>query len=221
MKKFAFATLALAILPSVALAQAAGSWLIQGGVTQITPHVSSGTLSAPAPPSTTVDVSGDTKPTLQITYIIDDHFALAVPLGTGFKHKLYGNGAIQGVGQIGTVTALPASLFFQYRFGEAQARFRPYAMFGMNYVMFKDAAGSAALNGLNPINPSTGTGLKIDSQFTVSTGLGMSYKLDDKWFVDLSYARTMLKTTTTLSTGQSIHTTLDPSMVSLGVGMKF
>ena len=221
MKTLATATLALAILPSVALAQEAGSWLIQGGVTQITPHVNSGSLSAPSPPNTTVDVSGDSKPTLQVTYVIDDHFALAVPLGTGFKHKLYGNGAIQGVGQIGTVTALPASLFFQYRFGEAQSSFRPYAMFGMNYVFFKDAAGSAALNGLNPINPSTGTGLKIDSQFTVSTGLGMSYKLDEKWFVDLSYAKTMLKTTTTLSTGQKINTTLDPSMVSLGVGMKF
>jgi len=221
MKTLVSATLALAILPSLALAQTAGSWLVQGGVTRITPHVSSGALTAPSPSGTTVDVQGDTQPTLQVTYVIDDHFALAVPLGLGFKHKLMGSGAIQGVGQIGTVSALPASVFGQYRFGEAQDRFRPYAMLGMSYVYFHDATGSAALNGLNPLNPATGTGLKVNSQFAISPGLGMSYKIDDKWFIDLSYAKTLLKTTTTLSTGQTIRTTLDPSMMSLGVGMKF
>ena len=81
--------LALALLGafSGAWAQSAG-WLIQGGVTQIAPSVSSGSLSAPSPSGTTVGVSSDTRPTAQLTYVYNDHWSLAVPLGLGFKLSL-------------------------------------------------------------------------------------------------------------------------------------
>lgn len=215
--------LALALMGALsgAWAQSPG-WLIQGGITQISPSVSSGTLSAPSPSGTSVGVGSDTQATAQLTYVYNDHWSMAVPLGLGFKHKLYGTGAISNTGQIGTVTALPVTVFGQYRLGEANAKFRPYGMLGLSYVYFHDAQGSAALNGLNPINPAGGsTGLKVDSKFAPSVGLGMFIRIDDRWFVDLSYAKTFLKTTTTLSTGQSIHTTLNPGITSLGVGMRF
>lgn len=215
--------LALALLGTLsgAWAQTSG-WLIQGGVTQIAPNVSSGALSAPSPSGTTVDVGSDSRPTAQLTYVYNDHWSVAVPLGLGFKHKLYGTGAISNTGQIGTVTALPITVFGQYRFGEANAKFRPYGMLGLSYAYFHDAQGSAALNGLNPINPVGGnTGLKVDSKFALSPGLGMFIRIDDRWFVDVSYAKTFLKTTTTLSTGQSIQTTLNPGITSVGVGMRF
>jgi outer membrane protein len=206
---------------SGAWAQSPG-WLIQGGITQISPSVTSGTLSAPSPSGTTVGVGSDTQATAQLTYVYNDHWSVAIPLGLGFKHKLYGTGAISNTGQIGTVTALPVTVFGQYRLGEANAKFRPYGMLGLSYVYFHDAQGSAALNGLNPINPAGGsTGLKVDSKFAPSVGLGMFIRIDDRWFVDLSYAKTFLKTTTTLSTGQSIQTTLNPGITSLGVGMRF
>lgn len=215
--------LALALIGafSSAWAQSPG-WLIQGGITQISPSVSSGTLSAPSPSGTTVGIGSDTQATAQLTYVYNDHWSVAVPLGLGFKHKLYGTGAISNTGQIGTVTALPITVFGQYRLGEANAKFRPYGMLGLSYAYFHDAKGSAALNGLNPINPVGGsTGLKVDSKFAPSVGLGMFIRIDDRWFVDLSYAKTFLKTTTTLSTGQSIQTTLNPGITSLGVGMRF
>lgn len=197
-------------------------WMIQGGITQISPSVSSGSLSAPSPSGTTVGVSSDSKPTAQLTYVYNDHWSVAVPLGLGFKHKLYGTGAISNTGQIGTVTALPITVFGQYRFGEANAKFRPYGMLGLSYAYFHDAQGSATLNGLNPINPVGGsTGLKVDSKFAPSAGLGLFIRIDERWFVDLSYAKTFLKTTTTLSTGQSIQTTLNPGITSVGVGMRF
>ena len=207
---------------SCAVAQKAGSWLIQGGFTQISPSVTSGTLSAPSPSGTTVGVGSDTQATAQLSYIYNDHWSVAVPLGLGFKHKLYGTGAIAGTGQVGTVTALPVSVFGQYRLGEPNAQFRPYGMLGLSYAYFHDAQGSAALNGLNPINPLGGsTGLKVDSKFAPNAGLGMFIRVDDRWFVDVSYSKTFLKTTTTLSTGQSIQTTLNPGITSLGVGIRF
>ena len=221
MKKIILTLAALGSLSAVH-AQQAGSWLIQGGMTRIAPSVSSGTLSAPSPSGTTVGISSDSQPTAQVTYVYNDHWSVAVPLGLGFKHKLYGTGAISNTGQIGTVTALPITVFGQYRIGEPEAKFRPYGMLGLSYAYFHDAQGSAALNGLNPINPVGGsTSLKVDSKFAPSAGLGLFIRIDDRWFIDLSYAKTFLKTTTTLSTGQSIQTTLDPSITSLGVGMRF
>ena len=221
MKKIILTLAALGSLSAVH-AQQAGSWLIQGGMTRIAPSVSSGTLSAPSPSGTTVGISSDSQPTAQVTYVYNDHWSVAVPLGLGFKHKLYGTGAISNTGQIGTVTALPITVFGQYRFGEPEAKFRPYGMLGLSYAYFHDAQGSAALNGLNPINPVGGsTSLKVDSKFAPSAGLGLFIRIDDRWFIDLSYAKTFLKTTTTLSTGQTIQTTLDPSITSLGVGMRF
>ena len=216
--------LALACLCSMGMAhaQAACSWLIQGGLTRIAPDVSSGNLSAPSPSGTQVDVGADTRATAQLTYVYNKNWAVAVPLGAGFKHKLYGAGAISNTGQIGTVSVLPISVFGQYRFGEPDAKVRPYAMLGLGYAYFHDAKGSATLNGLNPANPVGGsTGLKVDSRWALSPGLGVSVKLDDKWFVDLSWSKTYLKTGTTLSTGQTIDTTLNPGVTTLGVGMRF
>jgi outer membrane protein len=202
-------------------AQVAGTWMFSGGVTRIAPNTSSGTLSPPAPAGTTVDVGADTEPTLSVARMITDNWSVEVPIGFGFKHKITGTGAIQGVGQIGTVKALPISVFAQYRFLEASAKVRPYAMLGVTYAHFYGEAGSATLNGLNPLNPPGGTGLSVDSKFSLTPGLGVTAMISDKWFVDLQYARSFLKTTTHLSTGQSIETKLNPDVVKLGVGMLF
>lgn len=215
-------TLAGLCIAGAAMSQPAGTWLIQGGFTRIAPDVSSGNLGAPSPSGTQVDVGSDTRLTGQLTYVYNDHWAVALPLGTGFKHKLYGAGAISGTGQIGTVSALPVSVFGQYRFGEPDAKIRPYAMLGLTYAYFHDAQGSATLNALNPANPVGGsTGLKVDSRWALSPGLGVSVQLDEKWFLDLSWSKTFLKTTTTLSTGQTIDTTLNPGTTTLGLGMRF
>lgn len=215
-------SLALLAMCSGAAAQTAGSWLVQGGLTRITPSGQSGALSAPAPSGTTATMGADSQPTLQVTYVYNNNLSVAVPLGLGFTHKLHGSGAVAGVGQIGTVSALPLTVFGQYRFGEANAKVRPYAMLGLNYVRFSDAKGSATLDSLNPSNPAGGhTSLKVDSKFAISPGLGVSVQLNDRWFVDASYAKTFLKTTTHLSTGQTMAATLNPSIVSVGLGMRY
>ena len=205
-----------------AYAQPVGSWLIQGGMTRIAPNVSSGSLGAPSPSGTTIDVGGDTKVTGQITYILNEQWSVAIPLGLGFRHKLYGNGSISGVGQIGTVDALPATVYGQYRFFEPSAQWRPYAMLGVSYVQFRNAQGSSALNGLNPANPPGGsTGLSVANTWALNPGLGLSVKLDDRWFVDVSWARSLLRTTSTLSTGQKIESTLNPDVFTIGVGLRY
>jgi outer membrane protein len=112
-------------------------------------------------------------------------------------------------------------VFGQYRFLEPNSRWRPYVMLGITYAHFYGARGSAALSALNPINPAGGTGLSVDSKWSLTPGLGVTFMITDKWFADLQYERSFLKTTAHLSTGQSISTKLDPDAFRVGVGMRF
>src|SRR6478735_1902501 len=212
---------ALAAASLGAQAQSAGTWMFSAGVTNISPNTSSGTLSPPAPPGTTVDVGSDTQPTLSIARMITDNWSVEVPIGFGFKHSLTGTGGIAGVGEIGTVKALPISVFAQYRFLEPTARLRPYVMLGLTYAYFYDEAGSATLNALNPINPPGGTTLTVDSKFGLTPGLGITARVADRWYIDFQYARSFLKTTTTLNSGQHIDTKLDPDVYRLSVGYMY
>ncbi|MBX3656583.1 MAG: OmpW family protein [Ramlibacter sp.] len=222
MKKTLMVAAIASLLGTSAFAQSAGTWMVRAGATRISPHVSSGNLSAPSPAGTQTDVGSNTQPSIAITYSLTDHFSLELPLAPAFKHKLYGAGAIAGAGQIGETRALPMTLFFQYRFGEAAAKVRPYVMLGATYAYFYGERGSAALNGLNPANPPGGsTQLDVKSKFALTPGLGATFRINDKWFADVSYAKTFLKTTTTLSTGQTIDTKLNPSVISFGIGMMF
>ena len=61
----------------------------------------------------------------------------------------------------------------------------------------------------------------MDSRFGLTPGFGVTAMINDRWFVDLQYARSLLRTTTTLSTGQTISTRLNPDVYKIGVGMRF
>lgn len=212
---------ALALAAFGAHAQKAGTWFGGVGWTRIEPNVSSGNLTPPSAPGTTVDVGPDDQPTLFIGRMLTDNWSVEVPIGTGFKHDIIGSGAIAGVGRIGTVRALPVTVFAQYRFLEPTARFRPYAMLGLTYVYHYGEQGSAALNGVNPANPPGGTQLDVASRFGLTPGVGMTLSFDQQFFIDAHWARSFLKTKTTLNSGQTIRTRLNPDVIFVGVGMRF
>jgi outer membrane protein len=198
-----------------------GGWSVGVGATQIAPNTSSGTLSPPAATNTQIDVKSDTQPTLWVRGMFGDHFAVEVPIGAGFKHSITGAGGIAGVGQIGTVKALPVTLLGEYHFLDRNAQFRPYAALGVVYAKMYGARGSATLNALNPINPAGGTGLAVASRWGGAVGAGVTLRINDKWYADAQYLRVFLKTTAQLSTGQSISAKLDPDVFRIGVGYNF
>jgi len=202
-------------------AQAANTWMVGVGATHIQPHVTSGTLAAPSSPNTQVDIDGNTQPTVWVTRMLTDNWSVEVPIGAGFKHKITGSGSISGVGQIGSVKALPITVFAQYRFLGASTPIRPYAMLGVTYAHFYGARGSATLSALNPLNPAGGTGLSVDSKWGLTPGVGVTAMINDRWFADVQYAHAFLKTKAKLSTGQTISTKLDPDSLRIGVGMRF
>ncbi len=220
-KSIAFLTFsALALAASLASAQSAGSWLGRVGMTTIAPQVSSGDMSAPSFAGTKSDVSSASQVSGGITYMYTDNFSVDVPLALPFTHKLIGAGALAGAGQIGEVQALPLTVFFQYRFMEADSQFRPYVGMGATYAYFFNEKGGAALTAMtNPGGPTTT--IKVDSKFTVTPQIGLTYAISDKLFVDVFYSKSMLKTRNTVSTGQTLDITLDPASYGITIGTQF
>ena len=211
------AALALAA-GGTAHAQQAGRWIAQIGVTNIAPDVSSGDLSAPSLPGTKVDIKSDTQLSGAVIYMLTDHWAIDVPLALPFKHDIVGDGAIAGVGKLGDVKALPITLLAQYRFGAVDAKVRPYLAAGPTYAKFYHERSTGTLSALTAGSPTT---LTVESKLGLTVQAGAAFVLNEHWSLDAAVAKTFLKTKTSLSTGQTIDTRLDPLSVSVAVGYRF
>ena len=149
-------TLVALLAGTSASAQVAGTFSARAGFTHIAPQVSSGNLSTPSFPGTTVDVGSASALTGGLNYMVTDHWAVDLPVGLPFKHNFYGDGAIAGTGKLGETKVVPATLFAQYRFGQANAQFRPYLGLGVTYSRFfknRSTAALTAVTGGNPANP--------------------------------------------------------------------
>jgi outer membrane protein len=216
-----WATAALLLTGTAQAQSMPGALSVRLGATRIAPAVTSGNLTAPSFAGTQADVTANTQPTGGLTWTIDDHLAVDVPLALGFKHDLIGAGAIAGVGKIGETRALPISLLLQYRFLEPSAQFRPYVGAGPTYAKFYKARSTAVLTGLTGGNPANPTTLSIDSKLCLTAQIGASVQLTPKWSLDMAVLKTALKTTAHLSTGQTLDVTLNPTSYSVGLAYQY
>ncbi|WLI88574.1 OmpW family outer membrane protein [Massilia sp. R2A-15] len=203
-----------------ASAQSAGQFTAKFGAGRITPKVESGDVSAPAMPGSKVAIASDTEPVLIFAYGLTDNISTEVALGLPYKHKLYGAGSIAGTGQLGTVEALPPTVFVQYRFFEPETMVRPYVGLGLTYAYFQKATGSGQLTAILNTGGAPAT-FKIDGKAAGTLQAGVAVNLNPKWFVDATVTKTFLKVKNTYSTGQTQDVKLDPLGVILAVGYKF
>lgn len=216
-----FAAGAALALPATAQAQAAGSYSVRLGATRIQPDVHSGDLSAPSLSHSQADIKADTQVGGGVTYMLTDHWAVDAPLALPFKHDIVGAGSISGVGKIGEVRSLPVTVFGEYKFLEPASQFRPSLGAGITYARFYKARGTAALTALTGGTPGTPTTLSVGSKLALSLDAGISMALTPRWFLDATIVHTFLKTRTTLSTGQTLDTRVNPNAFSLAVGYQF
>jgi outer membrane protein len=208
-------------LASSAQAQMLKGWSVMGGGSNIKPSVTSGDLSAPSLPGTKVDVEDATQFSGAFAYDIDNSWrVLFAVVSLPFEHDLVADGAIKGAGKIGAVKQLPPTILGQYKFLDVASPFRPYVGAGATYAYFFDEEGSATLTALT--NPGgTPTTLSVKSKLAGTVQVGGQFAMNQNWFVDGNVMKTFLKTTTTLSTGQKIDTTLDPLSINLWIGYRF
>ena len=217
--KMLVAASALACAAS-ASAQSAGQWTAKFGFNQLTPKVESGDISAPALPFTKADVKRDIQPVVVVAYGLTDNISLEAALGTPYKHKIIGAGSIAGAGELGTVEALPPTLFAQYRFFAPSATVRPFVGIGATYAYFMKERGSGKLTALtNPGGPPTT--FNIDNKFTYTAQAGVALNFNERWFADVTVNKSRLRTHVHFSTAQNQYMKLDPVAVVLAVGYKF
>jgi outer membrane protein len=137
-------------------------------------------------------------------------------LGSG--QRLTASGRLRRL--IGTVRQIAPTLFANYKFGEATAKFRPFVGIGINYTMF-DQANSTPL--FNQISGGT-TNNKLTDSWGLAAQVGASYKLDGPWSVSASWSTADVKSTLTNNTygiERKTDIQFNPSVFILAVGYSF
>jgi outer membrane protein len=214
------AALLAASLAAPALAQSAGQIIVKVGINTIDPQVKSGDLGAPALPGTKIDVRPATSIILTGTYMVTDQVSVEAFAGLPYEHDIVGDGAIAGVGKIGSTKQVSPTVFAQYRFGAPADPWRPYLGLGPTYAKFYGSQGSGRLTALtSPGGPATR--ISTDAAWGASAQLGLNFKLTPQWSLDATVIKTWLKTTSHLSSGQSIDVRLDPLSYSLSVAYRY
>ncbi len=214
-------SLALSGLPALAQTDITGKLSVRGGVTQISPKVQSGDLSAPSFTGTKSDIKSATQLSGGINYKLDSNWSIDVPLALPFEHEIVGAGAIANAGKIATTKSLPFTVLGQYNMVIADSRFHPYVGAGLVYGKYFNTKTTSALTALTGGSPSTPTTMQLDSRFGTALQIGTQIDIDKNYFVDVSFIKSFIKTKATLSTNQTMDVTLNPAVFSLGLGYRF
>jgi outer membrane protein len=226
---------------SLAHAQSAGQFMLNGGWMHMAPQDSSQPLSVDAlGHSATLTGSGasvsdaDTF-ALTATYFVTDHIAVETIFGIPPKLHLDGTGTLSSVGELGTARAWAPALLAQYHFGEPSARFRPYVGAGVSYVWFSNVQLSAPVaSGQFLASPSFGTSLEgstsasLSSSFAPIVNAGLTYNIDKHWSVGVSASYVWLSSRATLTTHSPLGAVtstaklkIDPITTFVSIGYRF
>jgi outer membrane protein len=166
------------------------------GLVNVRPDIKSPVVGA--------DATNEVVPVVNLTYYLNDHFALNTAAGIT-RHEFSNSGGV-----LGKASMAPFHLMVQYHF-MPQADFRPYVGVGIHHTVFFDKGGPA-FDGLDSFDADTGPVLQA----------GFSYIVNKDYFVNFDIKKFYLETNVTPRGGAKIEMlTLDPLLVGLAVGMHF
>lgn len=154
-----------------------------------------------------VDVSDDWMPTLGFTYFVSDHWAIEGILGAT-QHEVKAKGAGTDVA-VHETWVLPPIVTAQYR-PTPNNRISPYVGAGVSYMAFFEGKDK---NGFT---------VDIDDGFGVALQAGADINLSGPWTLNLDAKKVWFDTDASINGGTlKTNVSLDPWVVSLGVGRKF
>lgn len=197
MKKFAAAALVTVLSASAFAAQ--GDILARFRITNVNPDVKVDNVLADA----SVDVSEDTIPELDFTYMLTNNVGLELILGTS-KHDVSSS-----LGNLGSVKVLPPTLTAQYHFSP-EGQIRPYVGAGINYTRFYGVKNTDVLPWSVKKN-SFGPALQVGVDIPVTKNIFVNFDVKKLW----------IKTKVN-SNGTELGTLeINPLVTSVGIGTKF
>ncbi|HSH26582.1 MAG TPA: OmpW family outer membrane protein, partial [Wenzhouxiangella sp.] len=233
----------LALFSCSALAQSQGDWLVRLGLGHVSPDADSSNLifEGIELADYRIDVDANTRPIFNFTYMATDALGVELLAAWPFEHRIEGDGALTGLGKLGSTKHLPPVLSLQYHF-RPNRTFRPYAGVGLNYTTFFDEKTTGALHQgiIGTSNAALGTDyaggsteMTIDDSFGIALQIGADVALNDAWFfnVDLRWidieADARLHSTTVDGSGfevnlaSRIKADIDPWVFSTAIGLRF
>jgi outer membrane protein len=188
--------------------KAAGTWLVDFRATSVAPD-ESGPIFTAGGVDTTLDVKvdNDTIPSLGISYFLTDKVAVELILGTS-KHTISATTAPTDTA-VHDTWVLPPVLSVQYHPLPA-ARFSPYVGVGVNYMIFYSGEDR---NGFK---------VDVDDGFGYSLQAGADIAVSGPWSVNVDVKKVFFETTANINNGTlRSDVTLDPLVISVGLGRKF
>jgi len=186
----------------------AGTWLVDVRATSVAPD-ESGAIFTAGGVDTGLDVkiSNDTIPSLGISYFLTDKVAVELILGTS-KHTISATTAPTDT-PVHDTWVLPPVLSVQYHPLPA-ARFSPYVGAGINYMIFYKGKDR---NGFK---------VDVDNGFGYSLQAGADIALQGPWSLNVDVKKVFFDTTASINNGTlRSDVTIDPMVVSVGLGRKF
>jgi len=150
-------------------------------------------------------------PEVDLSYFFTKNWASELILAIPPKVRIT-SGALGG--DIGSVRALPPTIFAQYHFDEMHG-FKPYVGVGVNYTRFSSVklAGNATIK-----RNSFGPALQI----------GVDYAITKNLYLNLDVKKAWIKTKVTSVPGMGVTNDMmsgtlkiDPTMIGFGIGYRF
>ena len=185
-----------------------GTLIVTARMTGVLPQADDAiTDAAGAASGLHVDVSDDWMPTLGFTYFVSDHWAVEGILGaTQHEVKAKGPGTDVAVHE---TWVLPPVVTAQYH-PTPNARISPYVGAGVSYMAFFEGKDK---NGFT---------VDVDDGFGVALQAGANVNLPGPWTLNVDAKKVWFDTDANINGGTlKSNVSLDPWVVSVGVGRKF
>ncbi|MBB5392361.1 MULTISPECIES: OmpW family protein [unclassified Herbaspirillum] len=233
----------MAAFAAPAMAQTAGSNIVNLGWFHLMPQDSSETLrkndgpgAGPIPGSGATITNADTLG-FAFTHFFTDNFALTTDLGIPPTFKLNGTGSLAGVGEIGKAKQWSPAIVAKWYFGDGNSKFRPFVGAGVSYIWYDNIELSQGFQRTISSKYSGGAVTTAKSSANLSSSwapvfnIGAAYNFDKNWSVSFSVSYLPLKTNADITTelpaaaGGTTHSstslTINPIVSFLSVGYKF
>ena len=205
MKRMLLGAAAALILAAPAMAEQ-GDWLVRLRAINVVPNEEA-TIT---PIGGDVDIDSSIVPELDITYFVQDNWALELILGVT-PHDVMAVNTAAGDIDLGDVTLLPPTLTLQYHFNP-EGQYRPYVGAGVNYTYFfnEDLPSGSALSTID-----------YDASFGLAAQAGIDIALQDEWFLNLDVKYIDIDTDVVIDGVVNADVQIDPVVFGIGFGRRF
>lgn len=206
MKRLLLSALATSLLVAAPAAAEQGDWLVRLRGLHVMPNESA-TID---PIGGDVDIDTSIVPELDISYFVQDNWAVELILGVT-PHDVAAVNTAAGNIDLGDVTLLPPTLTLQYHFNP-EGQVRPYLGAGVNYTMFfnEDLPSGSALSTID-----------YDDSFGLAAQAGLDFALENGWLVNFDVKYIDINTDVLIDGAIAADVDIDPVILGIGLGRRF